>query len=108
MYNNIVASRVMKSYPSGLPLQSVGHDPCRVDHPWARILCTWYEKKSSKQLAIIKFNHEKLQLGCLLLSAIKFKDMGKQLASLLKEYFVVLQVTYRTHAPPPPLPQIWK
>ena len=59
-------------------------------------------KKSSKQLAIIKFNHEKLQLGCLLLSAIKFKDMGKQLASLLKEYFVVLQVTYRTHDPPPP------
>lgn len=35
-----------------------------------------------------------------LTKAIKFKGMGEQLASLLKEYCVVLQVTYRSHEPP--------
>lgn len=35
-----------------------------------------------------------------LTKAIKFKDIGQQLASLLKEYCVVLQVTNITHNPP--------
>lgn len=37
-----------------------------------------------------------------LTKAIKFKDTGQRLASLLKEYCVVLQVTNITHNPPNP------
>ena len=37
-----------------------------------------------------------------LTKAIKFKDTGQWLASLLKEYCVVLQVTNITHNPPTP------
>ena len=37
-----------------------------------------------------------------LTKVIKFKDMDQQLASLLKEYYMVLQVTNITHDPTTP------
>lgn len=64
-------------------------------------------KNSIEQIAINNINLYMKNLiwvtFCKVLTkAIKFKDMGEQLASLLKEYYVVLQVTYIAHDPPTP------